>query len=44
MGFSDSEGQLAMGMSGEAVVFGRRRSIAQKMGASLWSLLRAHLW
>lgn len=44
MGLSDSEGRLVMGMSGEAIVFGRRRSIAQRVGASFWSMLRAHLW
>lgn len=35
---------LRMGMSGEAIIFGKRQSVAMRIASSAWSLVRARIW
>jgi putative peptide zinc metalloprotease protein len=35
---------LIMGMSGEAIIFGKRQSVAMRIASSAWSLVRGRLW
>ncbi len=38
------DGQLLYGLSGEAKIFGARRSIAERAGVAVYDLVRAHVW
>lgn len=44
MPLSASESDLPLGMSGEAKIFGSRRSIAERIVAVILDLVRAHVW
>jgi putative peptide zinc metalloprotease protein len=39
-----AKGDYAYGISGESIVFGGRRSIAQRLGSDLENSVRSHIW
>jgi putative peptide zinc metalloprotease protein len=39
-----SAGELPLGLSGRARIFGERRSVFQRVGTVVMNLIRAHVW
>ncbi len=39
-----NSGDVAYGLSGSAIIFGKRRSVAQRFGESISDKVRAHVW
>lgn len=39
-----SAGDLPLGLSGQARIFGERRSVAERLVTNVMNLVRAHIW
>jgi hypothetical protein len=44
MPLGESEGSMRPGMSGQAKIFGRRRSLADRIATIFANLLHTHFW